>query len=330
MDSLNKQWENWTKIIFNYNQPKALRSWWQIANSVIPYLAIGVIMFYSLNYSYWYTIGLSVLAAGFLTRIFIIFHDCGHGAFFKSQLLSKVVGIIAGALVFTPYHKWHYQHMLHHQTVSNLDKRGAGDVMTLTVAEFKESSKGKQFFYRLYRNPIILLLIAPIILFVVAYRVPNRNLSKKHKLYTHLTTLGLVLFVVTLSLLIGWRAYLLIQLPILYFATVFGVWLFYVQHQFEDVVWEREEDWDYKTVAMQGSSYLKYPKILQWFSGNIGLHHLHHLSPRIPNYNLEKCLKENPIFQKEPITFWQSFKSVKFALWDEDKRKLVSFREALA
>ena len=328
MDTL-KEWENWTKIISMYNRPDPLKSWWQIANSFISYLGLWVLMFYSLNYAYWYTLVLSVFAAGFLVRIFIIFHDCGHGSFFKSALLNRIVGIIAGGLVFTPYHKWHYQHMVHHQTMGNLDKRGFGDVMTLTVAEFKSSSAKKQFLYRLYRNPFILFLIAPVFLFTILYRFSDKKLSKKINFYSHLTTLGLAAMVALISFLIGFKTYLVIQLPVLFFATVFGVWLFYVQHQFKDVVWERDENWDYKTIAMTGCSYLKYPKILQWFSGNIGIHHIHHLSPKIPNYNLEKCLLENPVFQKESLTIWTSLQSMKYRLWDEEKCRLVTFTEAL-
>lgn len=329
MDTLKREWENWTKIISIYNQPDPLKSWWQVANSFVPYIGLWVLMFYSLNYSYWLTLALSVLAAGFLVRIFIIFHDCGHGSFFKSVLLCRIVGIIAGGLAFTPYHKWHFQHMVHHKTVGNLDKRGVGDVTTLTVKEFKSRSTIKQFLYRFYRSPIVLFLIGPILLFAIIFRFPNNNLSKKINLYSHLTTVGLAAMIVIISLIIGFKTYILIQLPVLFFASIFGVWLFYVQHQYKTVVWERNDKWDYKTIAMTGSSYLKYPKILQWFSGNIGFHHIHHLSPKIPNYNLERCLKETPIFQKEPLTFWSSLRSMKYRLWDEDKRKLVTFKEAM-
>ncbi|MBU1012791.1 MAG: fatty acid desaturase, partial [Bacteroidetes bacterium] len=201
---------------------------------------------------------------------------------------------------------------------------------TITVEEYKSYSLGKRIYYRIYRNPIIIFLIAPFFLFTIAMRFPNKTQSFKSKLYTHLTTIGLILGVILISLLIGLKTFLLIQIPILYFASVAGVWLFYLQHQFEDVIWERDENWDYKIIAMEGSSYLKLPKILQWFSGNIGFHHLHHLSPKIPNYNLEKCIRENPIFQKEPLTFWPSIRSMRYRLWDEKKHKLVSLREALS
>lgn len=328
MERNSDDWKNWTQTIAPYTQPDPQKSWWQIANSIIPYLVLWALMIYSLNYSYWITLALAIPAAGFLVRIFIIFHDCGHGSFFKSQRLNKIVGIIAGALVFTPYHKWHYTHQVHHQTVGNLDKRGMGDVMTWTVKEYKSKTPRQRLYYRLYRNPIILLIIAPFFLFTVLQHLPDKRLPKKINLYTHLTTFSLIVAVYLISLAIGFKTFALIQVPVLFFASVFGVWLFYIQHQFDEVVWANTKDWNYTTMAMEGSSYLKFPKILQWFSGNIGFHHIHHLSLRIPNYNLEKCMRENPMFQKKPITFWESLKTIRYALWDEEKQRLVSFKEA--
>lgn len=327
--NLKNDWSNWVKIMRLYNRPNNFKSIVQILNSVIPYIGLWVLMYYSLAISYWLTFALSILAAGFLIRIFIIFHDCGHGSFFKSVRINKYVGIIAGLLVFTPYHKWHYQHKVHHQTVGNLDKRGVGDVMTLTVAEYKSRTPAQQLAYRLYRNPFVLFLIAPFVLFTILHRFPNKDLSKKINLYTHITTLALIVIITLISLWIGFKTFLLIQVPIIYFAAVFGVWLFYLQHQYKEVVWVREEDWDYQTIAMEGSSYIKFPRILQWFSGNIGIHHIHHLNPKIPNYNLQKCLVENPIFQKKPMHFLDSLKAIHFHLWDEKKHQLVSFKEAL-
>lgn len=319
-------WANWIKIIGKYNQPSIIKSWWQIINSVVPYLGLWVVMIYTLEISYWLTLAISFLAAGFLVRIFIIFHDCGHGSFFKSPLLSRIVSVFTGFFVFTPHHKWHHEHHLHHQTVGNLDKRGVGDVKTITVDEYISYSKSKRLYYRMYRHPIIIFIIAPFFLFTIAMRFPGKTQSFNSKLYTHLTTVGLVIAVFLISLLIGFKTFLLIQIPVLIIASISGVWLFYVQHQFEEVIWERTENWDYKTIAMEGSSYLKLPRILQWFSGNIGFHHIHHLSPKIPNYNLEKCVRENVIFQKYALTFWSSIKSMRYRLWDEQKHRLVSFR----
>ena len=330
METTDTNWSNWTKIIAKYRHPDPVKSWWQIINSFVPYFALWGLMIYSLNYSYWYTLLLSIPAAGFLARIFIIFHDCGHGSFFKSPILNRIVGIIAGGMVFTPYHKWHFHHHVHHKTVGNLDKRGMGDVLTLTTEEYKNKTPRQQLFYRLYRNPFILLIIAPFFLFTIAQRFPDKRLPRKVNLYTHLTNLGLIIVIFLVSLLIGIKTFLLVQIPILFFATGFGVWLFYVQHQFKGVVWERSDKWDYKTIAMQGCSYLKFTRIMQWFSGNIGFHHIHHLSFKIPNYNLEKCLRENPLFYKEPLTFFSSLKSIKYRLWDEKKHRLVSFKEAMS
>ena len=328
METSNNEWSNWTSIIRRYTQPDSVKSWWQVINSFVPYLLLWVLMVYSLKYSYWITLALSMIAAGFLVRIFIIFHDCGHKSFFKSKKLNHVVGIIAGGFAFTPYHKWHYEHLVHHRTVGNLDKRGVGDVMTWTVEDFKNSPKKKQLFYRLYRNPVIMLIIVPFFVNTLINRIPNKKLSTRINLLVHLTTLVLIIAITLVCLLIGFKTFVLIQIPVMVFASDFGLWLFYVQHQFKDVVWERTDNWDYTTISMYGASYLKFPKILQWFSGNIGFHHMHHLSSKIPNYNLEKCLRENTIFQKEYLTFLSSFRCLKYRLWDEDNHRLISFREA--
>lgn len=327
MKRTTKNPSNWIAIIKKYNKPDAVKGWWQVINSIVPYIGLWVAMVYSLGISYWLTLGLSIVAAGFLARIFIIFHDCGHGSFFKSRKLNKIVGIITGAMVFTPYHKWHHQHKIHHQTVGNLDKRGVGDVKTLTVEEYKKLSRGKRFIYQMYRNPVVLFILAPFFLFTVVNRFPKKELPGKINRYTHLTTLGIFVAIAALSLLIGFKTFLLIQVPILYFAAGFGVWLFYVQHQFEETVWERDDHWDYKNIALEGSSYLKLPKVIQWFSGNIGYHHIHHLSPKIPNYKLEKCYNENPQFQKKPVTLLAGLKTIRYHLWDEAGKRLVSFRE---
>lgn len=323
-----KDWSNWTSIISNYLQPSRSRSWWQLINSIVPYFGLLLAMYYSLEISYWLTLAISPLAAGFMVRIFIIFHDCGHGSFFKSPRANQIAGIITGFIVYTPYHRWHYEHQRHHQTVGNLDKRGVGDVMTMTVEEYKNSTPKQQSFYRWYRNPVILLLIVPFFLFTVLFRLHGTNQTTKMHLQTHLTTLALIMAIVLISLWIGFTTFLLIQVPVLLISSIAGVWMFYVQHQFKDVIWERNENWDYKAMAMKGSSFYKLPRILQFFTGNIGYHHIHHLGPKIPNYYLEKCHKENPIFQKEALTFWPSIQSVRYRLWDEKRHKLVSFKEA--
>lgn len=318
--------ENWIEIISRYNFPDPAKSWFQVINSVIPYIILWVMMYYSLEISYLLTLLLSVFAAGFLVRIFIIFHDCGHGSFFKSDLLNRLVGIPLGLMVFTPYHRWHRDHKEHHATVGNLDKRGIGDVKTLTVKEYKSLTKWGRFSYRFYRYPLFLIAVAPILLFIIQHRIPKTYMNLKQHIYLHLSNIAIAAGVFLLIWIIGLRAFLLIQLPVIYMGSVAGVWLFYLQHQFEHVVWTRNEKWDYKTIALQGSSFFKLPLILQWFTGNIGFHHIHHLSPKIPNYKLSVCHKENLLFHDiKPITLWSSFKSLRLRLWDEHKQKLVGF-----
>jgi len=326
-DKINKNTSNsWMEIVSKYNFSDPVRSWWQITNSVVPYLLLWVAMVWSLKISYFLTLLLSVFAAGFLVRIFIIFHDCGHGSFFKSKLLSRIVGIITGLMTFTPYHKWTREHKEHHATVGNLDKRGVGDVKTLTIEEFLKLSPWKRFSYRFYRHPLFLLGVAPFLVFVVQNRLPKHYMSLKEHVYHQLNNIALAGVIALTIWAIGWKSYLLIQLPVLYIASVHGVWLFYVQHQYENVVWSRGQEWNYKNIALQGSSYFKLPKVLQWFTGNIGFHHIHHLSPRIPNYKLPVCFKENIIFQDiKPVTFFSSLRSLKLRLWDERRKKLVGF-----
>jgi omega-6 fatty acid desaturase (delta-12 desaturase) len=324
----NLNGNEWMEIIRRYNKPDPLKSWWQVVNSIGPYIILWILMVKSIEISYWLTLLLSVFAAGFMVRIFIIFHDCGHGSFFKSKQLNRLVGIITGLIVFTPYNKWHHEHKIHHQTVGNLDKRGIGDVMTLTVEEYQKLSKWKKIYYRIYRNPVVLFGIAPIIIFTIAQRFPKRYMNLKEKLYVHLSSLALVAAVLLLMYLIGWKTFLLVQLPVLYIATAHGVWLFYVQHQFRDVLWTKSEQWDYKNTALQGSSMFKLPLLLNWFTGNIGYHHIHHLSPTIPNYNLRKCHRENAIFREvKPITFFSAFESLLLKLYDEKSKRMVKFSE---
>jgi omega-6 fatty acid desaturase (delta-12 desaturase) len=319
---------SWVAVIRNYNQPDVRKSIGQIIDSLGPYLALWVLMYFALGISYWITLGLSVFAAGFLVRIFIIFHDCGHGAFFRSARANRVVGTILGALVFTPYDRWHRDHAIHHSTVGNLDKRGNGDIWTLTVDEYRALTPWGRFVYRLYRHPVILIGIGPFLLFVLWFRFPKKGLTRQERRNSHVTNLIIMVWVAGLILLMGWKAFLLIQVPVIYFATAVGTWLFYVQHQFEDVIWTRHKSWDYKEMALNGSSYLKLPRLLQWFTGNIGFHHIHHLSPRIPNYNLERCHRENPMFSSiKPVTPVKGIFTMKFRLWDEQVGRLISFRQ---
>ena len=321
----------WRAIVSKYNFPDRKKSIWQLIDSIGPLLILWIMMYFSIHISYWITLALAVPAAGFMVRIFIIFHDCGHKSFFKQDKWNVRIGFFTGLFTFTAYHSWHRSHNKHHATVGNLDKRGEGDVMTMTIEEFKAASFWKRIFYRVYRNPVVLFLIAPPLIFIVQNRIFTRKLQKREKWNIVLTNLTLLLLIGGLGLILGFKVLLLIQLPVYYLASVWGVWLFYVQHQYDRVHWYRTDKWDYETVALNGSSFYKLPKLLQWFSGHIGFHHVHHLSARIPNYKLEQCHKENMLFRKiEPVTIAESFKSLRLRLWDEKSNRLVSFTEALS
>jgi len=317
---------DWKMVVARYQQPSFKRATWQLANTLVPYVVLWCLMYLSLAVTYWLVVPLAILAAGFLVRIFIIFHDCGHGSFFKSSKVNHFWGAITGVLTFTPYYHWRWEHAIHHSSSGDLDRRGTGDVWTLTVQEYLEASQWKRFAYRLARNPIVLFVLAPVFLFLIWQRIPNPKSTGKERRSIYWTNLVLLVMAVGMSWLFGWKAYLIIQLAIVAMAGSAGVWLFYVQHQFEGVYWERGADWDYTTAALKGSSFYKLPKLLQWFSGNIGFHHIHHLSPRIPNYHLEKCHRAEPLFQTvKPVTLLSSFKSFTFRLWDEQRRKLVGY-----
>ena len=318
----------WKKMLFRFQQPSKLRASWQIIDSFVPYAALWVLMYFTMGISWWLTVPLAMLGGALLMRIFIIFHDCGHGSFFKSRLANDITGFIAGIFTFTPYYHWRWEHSIHHGSSGNLDRRGTGDVWTLTVQEYLESSRLKRFAYRLARNPFILFVIAPVFLFVVKERFPASKASARERHSVWAMNAAVLALAVILSLIFGLKAYLLIQLIVIATAGTLGVWMFYVQHQFEDTYWEHNGEWDYASAAIQGSSFYKLPRILQWFSGNIGFHHIHHLSPHIANYNLERCHNALPILQAvKPLTFFVSLKSINFRLWDEQRGRLIGFRE---
>jgi omega-6 fatty acid desaturase (delta-12 desaturase) len=318
--------ETWQKIVARYQNPQRSKSIGQLLNTLIPYFLLWVGMVKALSVSFWLMLPLSVIAAGLLVRIFIIFHDCGHGSFFKSQKANMFWGFVTGVLTFTPHQYWRHAHAVHHSNAGNLDERGWGDVWTMTVEEYFKASRWVRIKYRFARNPLCLFIIGPSILFFIVHRLPLKKTAKRGVANVHWTNLGIFIFAMMASALIGFKTYVIIQLPVLMMAASAGVWLFYVQHQFEGVYWERHGKWDYVTEALKGSSFFKLPKVLQWFTGNIGFHHIHHLCPRIPNYFLERCYNENPIFQNiKPITLWASLKSLSFRLWDERHKRLVGF-----
>ena len=316
----------WMKSIAIYNHSSLKKSIWQILNTFIPYVALWALMVWSIDISYWLTLALVFPAAGFLVRIFIIFHDCGHGSFFKSQKANHILGTMSGILAFTPYFEWRFEHGVHHATSGNLDRRGRGDVWTMTVEEYKAASRFKRLMYRIYRHPFFMLVFGPIFSFLLVYRFPHRHAKKRERWSVYYTNAALLAILLIMGFTIGFKTYLLIQLPVLLLAGSAGIWLFYVQHQYEGVYWARHDKWDFMTAALNGSSFYKLPHVLQWFSGNIGFHHIHHLNSRIPNYNLEKCHYNTPEFHTvHPITLAKSLKSLKFRLYDETEQKLVSF-----
>jgi len=319
----------WHQAIARYAQPDQRKGIWQLVNTFVPYLGLWVLMIYTVKtgVSYWITLGLAVVAAALMVRIFIFFHDCCHGSFFASPRANTVLGYVSGILTFTPYHSWRRSHALHHATAGNLDRRGVGDVWTMTVEEYRAAPRKTQIAYRLYRNPLVMFGLGPVGSFLISQRFPPKGAGRRERLSVLVTNLALLAIVVLASLTIGFWTYLLIQLPIIVIGGALGIWLFYVQHQYEGVYWAREEAWDFSTAAFEGSSYYKLPRVLQWFTGNIGLHHIHHLRPRIPNYNLQACYDQVPAMQAvRPLGIGKSLKSLRLNLWDEAQGQLVSFR----
>ena len=314
-----------------YAQPHLGRAVLDVATSVVPYIALSVLMYLSLDVSLWLTLALAIPAAGFMLRTFILFHDCTHGAFVPTRRGNLWLGIALGVVVFSPFHAWRYNHAVHHGTAGDLDRRGTGDVQTLTVAEFNAMGPRGRLAYRLFRNPFVMFGLGPIYSLVLQPRVISRSAKPRIQRSILGTNLALVLVAGALIWLIGWQAYLLVQLPPFLIGGAVGVFLFYVQHQFEDAYWERGDDWTFASSALEGSSHLKLPQPLQFFTGNIGLHHVHHLNARIPNYNLQRAHDENPIFHDVPtLSLGDAARSVRLKLYDEDRGRLVTFAEARA
>lgn len=321
-------------MIAPYERPSVQRSIWQIINTCVPFFLLWYGAYLSLSVSYWLTLALAIPAGGLLVRFFIIFHDCCHGSFFANRTANAVFGTLTGILTFAPYAQWRHSHAVHHATSGNLDRRGMGDIWTLTVEEYLALPPMQRLGYRLYRNPLVMFGVGPAYVFLVEYRFNRKGAGRNERLNVYLTNLGILALAGLMSWVVGWQAFLLVHGPIFLVSGAAGFWLFYVQHQFEGTYFEKGEQWDYVKAALQGSSFYKLPKVLDWFTGSIGFHHIHHLSPRVPNYLLERAHAENPLFQEvEPVTFWSSLKSLRFRIWDENRKKLVGFgyaREFLA
>jgi len=320
--------EPWSARLAKYRGPDAARSIWQLTTAVIMFAGTWALMYFSLSVGYWLTLLLAPVAAFFLMRLFIIQHDCGHASFFQSSRVADTVGSIIGVLTLTPYHYWKKTHAMHHATSGNLEHRGFGDIDTLTVDEYLARSRWQRFRYRLYRHPAVLFGVGAIIHFFVRHRLPTMvpKSWRRERASIFWTDVGLAVLIVVTGALVGYREFAMVQLPVLGLSCMMGVWLFYVQHQFDPTYWERDERWSYDAAALHGSSYYRLPGILQWATGNIGIHHVHHLHPRIPNYRLPRVLDEHPELAQVPaLTFWGSLRCVRLTLWDEQNRKLVPF-----
>jgi omega-6 fatty acid desaturase (delta-12 desaturase) len=317
------------KAVAPYEQTDTKSSIKQVINTVGPLLLLWYGAYLSLSVSYWLTLPIVIAASGFMVRTFIIFHDCCHQSFFNSRKANDILGTITGILTIVPYQQWKHTHSVHHATSSNLDKRGVGDMWVLTIQEYIDSPWWRRLAYRVYRNPVVMFGIGPISTFLLEYRFNRRDARRKERINTYVTNVSIVGLYGLLCWAIGWQAFLMIQGPIFFISGMMGIWLFYVQHQFEDSYFENGDEWSYVKAAVDGSSYYKLPKPLQWITGNIGFHHVHHLSPKVPNYNLEKAHNATPPLQKATtITIGESLKSLKFRLYNEEKKTFVSFKDA--
>jgi omega-6 fatty acid desaturase (delta-12 desaturase) len=320
----------WVAGLRKYETPDARKVAVQLIDTLIPYFALLALMYLSMQWGlpYWVTLLIAVPTAALMVRVFIFFHDCCHGSYVRSRLGLQILGNVLGVVVFTAYSDWRYSHGIHHSTSGNLDKRGIGDVWTMTLEEYAAASKVRRLLYRFFRNPIVMFGLIPAFSFLILHRLPTRHSHVRQILSVLFTDVALAGIIVAATLTIGIRAYLLIQIPVVILGGAGGVWLFYIQHQFDPSYWARNEDWGSMESALQGSSYYKLPKLLQWISGNIGFHHIHHLRPRIPNYNLQRCLNETPELQlPDSLSLWRSLKSVHLKVWDEKERVLLSFGE---
>ena len=321
----------WREMLAPYEQPRLGRSVLGLVTSVVPYLALCVAMYFALDVSYLLVLAIALPASGFLLRTFIIFHDCTHGSFLHSKRANTWLGRVLGLLLFNPYGSWKHSHQMHHASAGDLDRRGDGDLPTLTVAEYRAKGRWGRLGYRLFRNPVVMFGLGPFWSLVIQPRLVYPGMRPRVRNSTLLTNVAVVVMVTALCLLLGWSDYLLLQLPTVALAGAAGVWLFYVQHQFEDVYWESSAAWSYADAALRGSSYLRLPKVLQFFTGNIGLHHVHHLSARVPNYNLQDAHDDNPVFHSVPVlSLWDGLRAVRLKLYDEERRQLVTWAQARA
>jgi len=322
-----------SRALLAYCKPSARRALFEVGVTAVPLVALWVLMWLSLGVGYWLTLLLAVPAGGFLVRLFIIQHDCGHGAFFSNRTANTWMGRVLGVLTLTPYDYWKRNHASHHATSSNLDRRGIGDIDLLTVEEYRGKSWLGRLGYRCYRSAPVMFVIGPAWLFFLQHRLPFNQMREGWRpwISTMATNAAIAAVVAGMMAWVGWAPFLLVHLPIMVIAASMGVWLFYVQHQFEDVAWARTGNWSHQEAALAGSSYYDLPGLLRWFSGNIGIHHVHHLNSRIPYYRLPKVLRDHPELKAVGrLTLKDSLKTIPLSLWCERREKLVSFRSALS
>ncbi|GGX83375.1 hypothetical protein GCM10007160_08250 [Litchfieldella qijiaojingensis] len=318
------------RALGGYRAPRLARSVLEIMVTVIPFIFLWILLWATLSAGYWLGLLLAVPAAGFLVRLFMIQHDCSHGSFFRSKGVNDWVGRVIGVLTLTPYDFWRHTHALHHASSGNLDRPRVGGIDTLTVREYRALPRAQRLRYRLYRHPLVLFGLGPAYLFLLDYRLPFGFMRAGWMpwLSTMATNAAIVVVVTAMMWLVGVGTFLLVQLPITLLAASIGVWLFYVQHQFEGTFWEHDSDWTFHEAALHGSSHYDLPGVLRWFTANIGVHHVHHLCSRIPSYRLPEVLRDHPELRGVGrLTLWQSLESARLMLWDEDKRRLVSWGE---
>jgi omega-6 fatty acid desaturase (delta-12 desaturase) len=321
-------WPEWYADMARYQEADNRQVLWQLTNTLLPYFLLWYLMILSVQsgYPYALTLALSVVASAFLIRIFIIFHDCVHGSFSPSKGLNTFIGYLCGVMTFTSLEDWRFSHLRHHVSYANLDSRGFGDIWTMTLEEYAAAPRRTRLAYFLYRNPLVLFGLGAIFNFVLSQRLPTGKVKRREWMSVILTNLLIAGVILAASKTIGWKTYILVQLPVIWIAGMGGIWLFYVQHQFDGVLWTRRADWDALRAAMEGSSFYKLPALLRWFSGNIGYHHVHHLRPRIPNYKLKLCCDSIPeLNAKKPLTIRESLSGTRLKLWDEERRRLVGF-----
>jgi omega-6 fatty acid desaturase (delta-12 desaturase) len=318
------------RMLARYREPNCARGVLELVITAVPFVLIWTLMWATLDFGYWICLLLAVPAAGFLVRLFMIQHDCGHGSFFRHRLANDWVGRVIGVLTLTPYDLWRRTHALHHASSGNLERRGIGDVDTLTVREYLTLSRRRQLLYRLYRHPIVMFGVGPAYLFILRQRLPMGMMRSGWQpwLGTMATNVAIAILVGMMTWLVGVGPFLLVHLPITILAASIGVWLFYVQHQFADTFWAHDEGWNFHEAALHGSSHYDLPSVLRWFTANIGMHHVHHLCSRIPYYRLPRVLRDHPeLAAVGRLTLFQSFQCVRMVVWDEKRQRLISFRE---